>query len=402
VWERKNAQKAQHDMVKFVPPEIRPLPEYRCGITGWFSDSRCWLDTCPQWAGEEEVETGRRLDLGGRVNRILSEAVVGQEKSIEMIVAAIRSKTNLAPLSMHLVGDNGTGKTLTGGLISKAIFKADNPTGLLYIRGNSYMSSQSVESSSFRKKIKLLVENQLKQCPASIIIVDELQSMHRNTIVVFDQFLDTTFREDYLENGGVDTRKAIFIFISDFGKEGTSINDTPEQLVKRAHEESITLWKGSRTSSLIQNIVPFLPAQPIPAYELVSHLILELFSLPYFKSSHLNLTGINFCTEDQLTVGISKLIWDAMQTGISKLEQYRGIRKLFDQLVVRPVTSSVSTFYEKQKLWEIPKTQPPVDFSLLLCSKGGTQPVTVTVEIPWCTKPQEDSDETLKKGKDEL
>lgn len=385
ITERVKGRKSAQDIIKVSKQSFQPIAEYTCTFFNFWRDSRCFLDTCPKWAGDKEVETGRELDFANRLKRILSESLVGQEAAIDLIVSAFRSKKSDEPLSMHLVGDNGTGKTLAGKLISNAIFKAEHPTGALYIRGNSYIASESTHTSAFRRGIKDMIEKQLKQCPGSLIVVDELQLMHRHTIVVFDQFLDTTFRADYLANGGVDTSQATFIFISDFGKEGSSINDKPEELVQRAYDESVSIWKGSRTSSLIQTIVPFMPASPRGVFELVSKMTYELLSHDYFKRNHLRLTSINFCDQDQLAHGISKLVWETMQSGVSKLEQYRGIRKVFEQLVVRQIVDSASVFQDSNKLWRVPRTEPEIDVSLTLCTNGGTSPLSVALELPWCS-----------------
>ena len=384
IFEGFTPRKVEPDLKPLVTLQPTPVPECVRSFTTLFSDTGCWMKRCPKWIGEFDPKTGREVELAGRTKRLLSQNVFGQDHAIELISAALRSKDSDRPLSMHIVGDNGTGKTLSATLLSKVIFQHDKTSGFLYIRGNSYISKEPADVHNFRKKLRDLVQMQLKQCPGSLIVVDELQSLHRNTIVAFDSFLDTTFISDHVESGGVDPRQATFVFVSDFGKEGTSLNDTPEQLVARAYAESSGIWKSGRTAALIQHIIPFMPASYVGAFELTSHLTKSLFTHPYWARTHLNLTEINFCESDETTSGLAKYIWNTMTNGISKLEQYRGIQKVFDEEVVQKALTTASQFKDKHKLWSIPKTNPATQITLDICTNGGRSAPTFNFELPWC------------------
>lgn len=384
VLEEFKTRKVEPDLKPSTVTNPVPVPECVRYFGTLFTDPGCWIKRCPKWIGEKDVKTGREDDLAARAKRMLSQSVYGQDEAIDQIVAALRSKDSDKPLSMHIVGDNGTGKTLAATLLAKVLFQHEKSSGFLYIRGNSYISKEPVDVNNFRKQLRHLVETQLRQCPGSLIVVDELQSLHRNTIVAFDSFLDSTYISDHIENGGTDSRQAIFVFVSDFGKEGTSMNDSPNELIKRAYEESSSIWKSGRTAALIQHIIPFMPANYVGAFELTSHLTKALFKHQHWARSHLNLTGINFCEEDEMLSGLGKHIWNTMRGGISKLEQYRGIQKVFDEEVTQKALTAASQFKDKNKLWNVPKTKPAPVLTLEICTNGGRKAPTFAFSVPWC------------------
>lgn len=375
------ARKEKPDIEKSSIVAPTPYPAVECA---WY-EIGCHLSPCKQWGGELESGSGVKVDMATRMGRILRERLVGQELAISQMVAAMRSKRDGSPLSMHFVGDNGTGKTLAASIYQSALFVDEKPAGVLYLRGNSFIAHESTATANYRNELLNRINAQLRKCPNSLIIIDELQLMHRNTILVFEQFLDDTFVVDHTARGGADPSGATFIFISDFGKEGTSSGDTPDELVVRAHKESVELWKGGRTAHLIQHIIPFMPATSAGAFELVSELTQNLFTLPYFERNHLNLTGINICEKDHLLNGLTKYVWNKQQNSSTQLEQYRGLKKTFDSIVLREVTDKAATLHRARKLYEIPKTEAPAPISLSICTNNG-ESLKIEVAQPWCSE----------------
>lgn len=380
------SHKTKPDIVPLVHLQSTPFLAKECA---WY-DMMCHFSPCKQWGGEVDASTGAKVDISSRVGRILRQRLVGQELAISQIVGAMRSKSPKSPLSMHFVGDNGTGKTLAATLIQSALFVDDKSKGILYLRGNSYIAHESAHTANYRNELLRDINEQLRRCPQSLIIIDELQLMHRNTILVFEQFLDTTFVVDHTARGGSDPSQATFIFISDFGSEGTSSHYTSEELVAHAHQESMEVWKGGRTASLIQHIIPFMPATAAGTFELVSELVHDLFTLPFLERQHLELTGIYVCDKDHLLKDLSEYIWKKQQHGTTKHEQYRGFKKTFDAEMLRPLTEKAEQLIRTRKLYEIPRTEPPVAIRLQLCSNRGER-LELALELPRCSDLHEES-----------
>lgn len=393
--ERSMGRKSKPDIPQHIRVEPTPFLAVECA---WYN-LVCLLSPCKRWGGEIEEATQAKVDIASRVGRILHQGLVGQELAISHITSALRSKRDKSPLSMHFVGDNGTGKTLAATLLQRALFVDQHPKGVLYLRGNSYIAFESAATANYRNELFQKIDHQLKVCPQSLIIIDEVQLMHRNTILVFEQFLDDTFVVDHTARGGADPRGATFVFISDFGKEGMSAIDTPDELIRRAHNESLEIWKGGRTSSLIQHIIPFMPATPVGAFELISELTQELFIHPWFERNHLAVNGIFVCDKDQLLNGLTKYVWDKQQNSATQLEQYRGLKKTFENQVTRQLLESADQLARSKKLNTVPRTEAPVPIRIQLCTNGGVT-LDIAAQQYWRNEVEEEAKEKQKEQTD--
>lgn len=378
--ERLSGHKGQVDIKPSRTPEPRPIAGPLCNdYWTWLTSFECWYTPCPRWIGEQPEDSSSVRDMESRVKRMLQAKVFGQTEAVELLAKAINLKTRDRPLSVHLVGDNGTGKTFTAKLLAEALFK-NGVQDVLYLRGNAFIAQNEAMVLHFQSTLRKQINAKLKACPASLIIIDELQSMYRTTIKVFEDYLDTTFASDSYDRPN--STQAIFVFISDFGKEGMTMNDSPQELIERAYTESADIWQG-KLSSLIQYIVPFMPRNYPGTFEYVNALTDRLFTNPVFARNQMQLVGINVCPEDSLLNGLSTFIWTETANGVYKQEQYRGIEKTWNQHVEHPLSSVISTFARKHDFGSIPKTDPLVPVILNICTKGGID-VAMSLEQPWC------------------
>lgn len=397
--EKFSGHKAVPDITKLDVQPPTPFLETECS----FFDFACKSNPCKRWGGEIDDQTKVKSDLPERVGRILKDGLVGQQIAIDTIVGALRSKRDNAPLSMHFVGDNGVGKTSAAKLIKQAILVDSNSQGILHIHGNMFVAKDSATTFKFRTDLRQMIDEKLKKCPNAIIIVDEMHSLHHHTALVFESFLDHTLAEDHIQQRRADPRGATFIFTSDFGKEGMSSEDSPEDLKRRAYEESNKVWINSRVPKLLQYIIPFVPATKSGAADLVAKYIKSLFSLPYLSKSHISLTGINFCEKDLLHQGLAEYIWREMQNGPHKKEQYRGVEKILHSTVDALFTQGISALITEKKLSSLPRDKPAAPILLDICTRGGST-LELTVRQPWCSDIVDAAKEDLKAkdAKDEM
>lgn len=127
------------------------------------------------------------------------------------------------------------------------------PRGLLYLRGNQFRAgtanppqtrTESLESKFVdgkepstgqqqnvsisldeiirqqRHSIRQQLVQTLSVCPDAVIVVDEVELLHRRTVYIFQEFLDATYPVLHHQHYRIPLDRATFIFISDFGASG--------------------------------------------------------------------------------------------------------------------------------------------------------------------------------------
>ena len=224
---------------------------------------------------------------------VLRNRVYGQEYAMDLIVNALKNKEPNKCISFHFSGDNGVGKTLTALTISEALFSVKNMItqiykGVLYLRGNHYISSpQTILQEIFE---------QLEHCEHSLIIFDEAELPEKETMQIFEEILD---EQPLLSFKGrqVNKSNAIFILISDFGmydEQPTTIEEIKECI----YNDMKNTWKHGKQVDTINHIIPFVSLQNI----LTQH---DLDSLDYTSiASRLPQSFIEytiFLIENQIT-----------------------------------------------------------------------------------------------------
>lgn len=165
----------------------------------------------------------------------LQERVFGQDEALTLIRSMLKPKLaetddplfEKKPVVLHLVGDNGTGKSLTTSIISEYSFlahigrKREGQSNFLYQDGADYSPPAKIEkrpliAAKLTRKLKSRIADQINSCAKSIIIIDDMQKMMYEVLMSLGNLLEGGFEHN---DKRVSTRDAIFIFTSDLGYE---------------------------------------------------------------------------------------------------------------------------------------------------------------------------------------
>ena len=144
-----------------------------------------------------------------RVADHLRRNLFGQDAAVADIVSGLArhvASTSGGPYVFHLTGDNGVGKTLATRLVAEARFASSTYSaarllfgapradavidGLLYIRGESYREENATQIRQHRRDLRHLIAEYLHRCPDALVVIDEVEKVHRTTMAVLQEFTD--------------------------------------------------------------------------------------------------------------------------------------------------------------------------------------------------------------------
>ena len=194
------------------------------------------------------------------------------------VYAHVTDDSPRKPLVMSFHGGPGTGKNHLSNIIARSLFlKGIQSNYFLRFAGNDkfpHHDSHSVRQ--YRSDLKKLVENKLKECKRSLIVIDEVDKIPVGVLDVLTPFFDY---HSEVKEGDVDARYSIFIFSSNTGstqimrvvydawRQGKKRTD----LMMRDFEKIINLgafnekggFRGSDiiARSMVDHHVPFLPLE---------------------------------------------------------------------------------------------------------------------------------------------
>lgn len=314
------------------------------------------------------------------LEKTLENNLFGQEEAVKLILTAFRTREDGKPLSFHFVGENGVGKTLASSLIGKTMFENEED-GVLYIRGNSYQSFSMDKTEENRNELRSKVLKFITKCPDGLIIIDEVERLHKETVAIFQDFLDYTFTSKNEVNqfsSKVSSGNSIFIFISDFGAEGFTKNMTMKELLTAVRIESEKQWQNYKQIALIQHIIPFMPMQREGVYKKVIDLMDHLKDHIRFKQWSINIDKIEYCTENEI-IKIAEHIYQETYKHLSP-ENYRGVEKVFKMDVTNNVLLKVQKFISENGSIVGSKQSDEKKLKIFLCFKKEEEnPVEVKV-----------------------
>ncbi|XP_026484523.2 torsin-1A [Vanessa tameamea] len=182
------------------------------------------------------------------------------------------SKGSKKALVLSLHGWSGVGKNYAATMIAEALYRKGMQSKYVKL----FMGKKDFDCSDVQKtQIDLInkVNELVRNCPASLIIFDEIHEMCPSILDAIKPMLDHHHAVD-----GVDYRNTIFIFISNIGgkeivtnlldlySQGIKRNDVDfhnfEPIIRRAAYSTGGFEKSSTIAQhLIDHYIPFLPLE---------------------------------------------------------------------------------------------------------------------------------------------
>eukprot|EP01080_Neovahlkampfia_damariscottae_P010815 gene10815-3433_t len=276
----------------------------------------------------------------------LKEKVFGQDVALSNLRDIFKYKLNqqqTEPISIHLVGDNGIGKSLTSSILTEYLFKfhnkvsMENRYALLYQHGADYLAPRDPDeklrskiSIKYIDTLKSKIVTQLKKCSNSIIYIDDFQQMMSEVFLSFEQYLKGIIEYN---NEQISTKNAIFIFTSDLGSEDLTRNKNIHELKEFIHER-LEQFSSNQINQHLQNI-PFQSLNKSAFKKIIKReLNILKCQIKEIKNLEYDLNVLNY---------LSNIIWK--KEWMKKMNG-RGIVK---HLIIDYVLPKINNLLEKRK-----------------------------------------------------
>ncbi|XP_076468224.1 torsin-1A-like isoform X2 [Babylonia areolata] len=214
------------------------------------------------------------------------------------LLGHLQLRRPLKALTLSFHGPTGTGKNHVSRIITAAMFKKGmNSEYVRFIAVTKEFPHQQ-KISIYKDRLRDIVEKQVKKCPQSLFIFDEIDKLPGGLIDTIKPYLD--YHEQL---GGVDYRHAIFIFLSNTGgesitqyvlqrrrdggsREDIGLADVENVLAKAAlnSQSKGGLWHSQVVSMhLVTAFIPFLPLERRHVRQCIQETML---SRRYYRSAH--------------------------------------------------------------------------------------------------------------------
>lgn len=236
-------------------------------------DKDCLKDVVAAMTGLPigNIQSEEREKLS-KAEDILHRRVIGQNHAVRSVLDAIyESRSGLnkkgQPIgSFFFLGPTGTGKTELAKSLAEFLFndeasilrfdmseyKEEHSVALLYGAPPGYVGYEEGG----------LLVNQIRQCPYSVVLFDEIEKAHRSVFDLFLQILDEGKLHDRLGRVG-DFSNALIIFTSNIGSD--YIFKSFESGHVPAHDEMLEVMQGQFRPEFLARLTEILPFSPITA-----------------------------------------------------------------------------------------------------------------------------------------
>lgn len=208
----------------------------------------------------------------------LDKRVFGQHIAIEVVHKAIKGHIqNVDPakalvLSFH--GWTGCGKNYVSNIIAENLYTLGMYSQYTHQVIATHDFPHKEKLLTYKDKLKNFITENVKKCPRTLFIFDEVDKVPAGLMDTLKPFL-----EHHLQVGGVDYRKAIFIFLSNTGaktinnfvishwekgnkREDLTFKDMEVLINNGAFNSEGGLWHSQLIQyNLIDFFVPFMPLE---------------------------------------------------------------------------------------------------------------------------------------------
>eukprot|EP00960_Hanusia_phi_P030214 748443-Hanusia_phi.AAC.1 len=183
--------------------------------------------------------------------------LLGLPHSVEHVLREKEaSKNRTFAQFFHFSGPTGVGKSLVARVLARSLF-ADKQSdfgslcGIIEINMRSLSSLKPWQVSDATRNMTGRITRQVKNCPRSVVILDEIQSMS------YPQ-LDSLLHQLDLH------APCIFLLISDLGARNLNASMTREEATSVIREAALVSTYGTSPllhKIILQSMVPFLPLE---------------------------------------------------------------------------------------------------------------------------------------------
>ncbi|XP_071949082.1 torsin-1A-like [Antedon mediterranea] len=208
----------------------------------------------------------------------LQRRVYGQHLISDVVVKAIQAHVESAFVKKALVlsfhGRTGSGKNFVSQIISESLFTKGMDSKFVHLFLPEFDFPHKRHIETYKDLLRHRIRNYLFFCPSQLFIFDEMQSLLPEIIDTIKPFID------YHNIDGIDTRRAIFIFLSSTSgqeianvaikavkdgrkRESVTLNEYEDVIEKASYRKKDTgLWHSKLIDHhLISHFVPFLPLE---------------------------------------------------------------------------------------------------------------------------------------------
>ena len=259
----------------------------------------------------------------------LSRSFVAQPRALEQIRTIIRSHLiKGGPTALHLVGDNGLGKTTMAKMISLAFYNAPNAAlGASAGSGLLHINCLEVRARDQQSQLIATITAHLKKNPISVILIDDLQYLSDSPHVLNE--LSVLFSNEHAYD--IDLRGVFIILTSNFGANYSNPHISDAELDQRVHH----LHSSTFDNHVLTDVPGLVALRPFlfeGFVEVLSSLLQE-FYCDFTIAKALGPHSPYLLYDSQIPVRLARLAWEDGR----RLRMGRNILDTFNQYIVGPL-----------------------------------------------------------------